>query len=69
LQTLPIFSHSLRVRRSGEVVELGLVACCEWQQRDVPRLFDRVRQRALMARANTGQTAGNDLPALGHKLL
>src|SRR5262245_25036687 len=43
-------------------------AAREWQQSDVARLLDRHRQAALMRRADAGQAARYDLPALGHKL-
>jgi len=46
-----------------------LVAGRKRQQRDVACLLDGASKPALVRGANSGQAAGNNLPALGHKAL
>jgi hypothetical protein len=46
-----------------------LVACCERQQCNVPRLLDGARQPPLVRGADTGQPPRHNLAALSHKLL
>src|SRR5215472_15778124 len=46
-----------------------LVVSCERQQGDVPGLLDGSREPPLVRGANSGQAAGHNLAALGHKPL
>ncbi len=57
------------LRGSGPAARVELEAGCEGEQGDVARLLDGEREATLVAGADAGEAARNDLAALGDEAL